>query len=91
MNRIAFYTWSISLGVIGFFLGLGVAGNTHQYENWQVGLAGFVTAVAFCVPTAFAVSYFCKPSSPKTTMVLAAVGVILPSGIQYIFWDTMLS
>jgi hypothetical protein len=87
MNRIAIYSWSISLGVVGLFVGLFLAGSTHDYENWQVGMAGFISATAFCIPTALMVSRVSRSLPRYGAALLAAVGVILLSGIQYAFWS----
>jgi hypothetical protein len=90
MKRVAVLSWSISLGVLAFFAGLGVASSAHQLEKWQVGLVAFIASLVIGVPTALATSNIMAAASENIRSVVTLFGCMLFASTQFLFWVTML-
>ena len=74
MRRLATYAWSLSVGLVGFFLGLAFLASFHTFEKWQVGFAGLLSAIALAIPTAIAVSRVLATAPRPATTLLAYTG-----------------
>ncbi|WP_211251552.1 hypothetical protein, partial [Arenimonas oryziterrae] len=89
LRRVAIYCWSISAGTIGFFIGLAFLGSYHTFENWQVGLGGFITALVLAIPVAMAVSFSARKLSTFWLRLLGTIGALLLLTTQVMFWQTV--
>ena len=85
MTRLATYVWSLSLGLVGFFLGLGLLGSFHTFERWQVGLAGFITALALAIPTAIGVSRLSAAITRFANALLACAGLGMLMAMMFLY------
>lgn len=77
MNRLATYAWSLSTGLLGYFIGFGLLARYHTYDNWQIGLAGFAGALALAVPTAISVSQLCAAAPKWAVRLFACTGLAI--------------
>ena len=76
MRKLATFCWSLSVGAVGFFVGLIFLGSYHTFDNWQVVLGGFIVALVLAVPTGYSVSRVSATASPADAKLLAIAGML---------------
>jgi len=85
LNRLATLTWSVAVGLVGFFVGLIFLGGFHTFDNWQVGLAGFVSALALAIPTAIAISRVAATAARGAGQWLAGAGMLFFAATLFVY------
>jgi hypothetical protein len=86
VKRLAVICWSVSIGIVGLFLGIFAGGSSHSLEKWQVGLIGFTCAAVAGGLTVLTVGRIVSRASRPVLAAITASGIAIAMTGLYAYW-----